>query len=201
MKSFLILGSILLYFSQCIFAQSTDSTQVDSVAIYNSMKQKEAIAANKNTKAKPASIPFIKKIYFGGNIGMSFSYATSVRIEPLIGYRVNKFIHLGVKGYFQYTKYHNPDESYRDYGGSVFGQLHLLNIIYFQLEPEFMNYQVYGSSERKTVPFIWAGVGLKKKTGRRTWVTAQVLFDLLDANNSPYDRWEPRYSVGVGFGL
>ena len=124
MKYFFSILMTCFVFSTLSFSQTTDSTHVDSVAIYNSMKQKEAQAANQQPEAKPqkqkSQTPFIKKIYTGGNLGMSFGYATSIRIEPLIGYRITKSFHAGIKGFYQYTKYQEADESLNDYGGSIF---------------------------------------------------------------------------------
>jgi hypothetical protein len=34
-----------------------------------------------------------------------------------------------------------------------------------------------------------------------TWAYVEVLFDVLQDNNSPYDDWEPFVSVGVGVGF
>ena len=53
----------LLFPSVLLFAQSTDSTQVDSTAIYNAMKQKEAQKNTQQAPKKKNQTPFIKKIY------------------------------------------------------------------------------------------------------------------------------------------
>jgi len=37
--------------------------------------------------------------------------------------------------------------------------------------------------------------------GERTWAYAEVLVDVLQDNNSPYEDWEPVISVGVGVGF
>ncbi len=33
------------------------------------------------------------------------------------------------------------------------------------------------------------------------WAYAEVLFDVLNDTNSPYDEWDPWISVGVGVGF
>jgi hypothetical protein len=34
-----------------------------------------------------------------------------------------------------------------------------------------------------------------------TWFTAEVLFDVIQNENSPYKNWEPFFSVGFGVGF
>lgn len=191
----------LLFPSVLLFAQSTDSTQVDSTAIYNAMKQKEAQKNTQQAPKKKNQTPFIKKIYTGGDFGMSFGSATSLRIAPLIGYKITNSFHVGTKGFYQYIKYRDLDDGQHNWGGSFWARQYLFNLIYLHLEPEWMNYQIYNSSAREHVWFLWAGAGIRKMTGKNTWVTAHVLFDLLNNKNSPYNRWEPQYSVGVGMGF
>ena len=43
--------------------------------------------------------------------------------------------------------------------------------------------------------------GFRKPMGKRASLNVQVLFDVLQNDNSPYKAWEPFYSVGVGVGF
>jgi hypothetical protein len=62
-------------------------------------------------------------------------------------------------------------------------------------------YQVNGSSTREWVPFLYLGGGYSKKMSRNSWLMAQVLFDVLQDENSPYQAGSPFFSVGIGFGF
>ena len=65
----------------------------------------------------------------------------------------------------------------------------------------YKNYYETGESDREWVPFLLVGGGYNMRLGKRTSVNAQVLFDVLQNDKSPYSRWEPFYSVGVGVGF
>jgi len=51
------------------------------------------------------------------------------------------------------------------------------------------------------VPFLLLGGGLVQRISPRTALTVEVLFDVLQDDNSPYDSGEPFVSVGVGVGI
>ena len=57
------------------------------------------------------------------------------------------------------------------------------------------------TSEREWVPFLLLGGGLSKMVGARSWAYVEVLVDVLQDDNSPYDDWDPFVSVGVGVGF
>ena len=56
-------------------------------------------------------------------------------------------------------------------------------------------------TERKWVPFLFLGGGLSQPITNNTWLTAQVLFDVINSDNSPYKSWEPFFSIGIGVGF
>jgi hypothetical protein len=67
-----------------------------------------------------------------------------------------------------------------------------------------INYELYdalGESKREWVPFLFAGAGYSQRMGGNAWLNVQVLFDLLQSDKSPYNNWEPFYSIGVGVGF
>ena len=169
------------------------------------------IASTQNNKPK-STTPFIKKIYFGGEFGLSLGSYTSLTISPMIGYRLSPKIHTGVQFHYTWVKhtvstlFGDKSYNYHNYGFSAFIRWYAIKNLYIHLEPELMNYQqniVDGNGNvidenRYWVPYVWAGAGLRKMISRRSWVSAHVLFDLVNDTNSPYKNWEPRYSVGFG---
>ena len=49
--------------------------------------------------------------------------------------------------------------------------------------------------------FCLLGAGYSQNVGGNAWLNIQILFDVLQSDKSPYNNWEPFYSVGVGVGF
>ena len=67
-----------------------------------------------------------------------------------------------------------------------------------------MNYETNysdGFSERNWVPFLFVGGGYSMPVSKNTWMNAQILFDVIQNEHSPYADWAPFYSVGFGVGF
>lgn len=200
MKTFITIT--LLAFSIIAFSQTdTSKAYVDTT--------KAASATNNKQTNKT---PFIKKIYFGGEFGVSFGTYTTITISPLLGYRISPKLYTGIQFHYTWAKHTintitgDKSYNYNNYGISTFLRWYMIKNLYIHIEPEFMNYQQtfldskgnLVSTERYWVPYVWAGAGLRKMISRRSWVSAHVLFDLVNDPDSPYKNWEPRYSVGFG---
>lgn len=179
----LVLSSSVLTFSQ------------DSTSVYQAPEQQE----KKSSDIKD-------KIYFGGTIGLSFGSYTQIGLYPLIGYKITPKLSAGLKFSYQYVKDNRYSTAYStsNYGGSIFARYRLIPQLYLHTEYEMINYELYnsvGESERTWVPFLFVGAGFSQRLGGRSWLNIQILFDVLQNSNSPYNEWEPFYSVGVGVGF
>jgi len=146
------------------------------------------------------------KFYFGGYLNMSFGNYTFIGIEPMIGYKLIPRLSVGAKIRYDYMKDKRYDETYTssNYGASVFSRLVLFRGLYAHVEYAGYNYKYYyetGDSNREWVPFLLIGGGYNMRIGKRTSLNAQILFDVLQNDKSPYSRWEPFYSVGIGVGF
>jgi len=184
-------------------------SQTDTSQVVNQDTTKTTPAKVKKPKS---TTPFIKKIYFGGELGLSFGSYTSLTISPLIGYKLSPKVYTGVQFHYTWVKHTvstltgDKSYNYHNYGFSTFIRWYAIKNLYFHVEPEFMNYQQnivdfngnVVDEKRYWVPYVWAGAGFRKMTGKRSWVSAHILFDLANHVDSPYKRWEPRYSVGFG---
>lgn len=176
---------ILVAFFQLIFAQQTT---------YDEPSQ--------NNQSKS----FNNKIYYGGNIGLSLGSYTMIGVYPLLGYKVTPSLSAGLKVGYEYIsdKRFATTHTTSNYGASVFARYRIIQPLYVHLEYAGMNYELYndlGESNRRWVPFLLAGAGYSQHLGGRTWLIAQVLFDVLQNNNSPYKRWSPFYSIGISAGF
>lgn len=150
------------------------------------------------------------KWYYGGTVGFSFwNDYTYIGIYPLVGYKVTPKFSIGGKIGYSYYNYHNTDLSTNNYGGSVFTRYRVIpqfylhgEFVYFSYEQQTYDLQTrkYGT-ERNWVPFILLGGGLSQNIGPNVWAYVEVLFDVLQDENSPYEGWDPFISIGVGVGF
>jgi len=150
--------------------------------------------------------PFQSKFYYGGFVNLTFGSYTVIGLEPSFAYKFTPRLSVGTKITYEYI--HEKQGSYiyeeSDYGFSLFTRLRLTQRFYTHFEYSSMNYKFYnelGVSERKWVPFLFVGGGLSQPISKNTWLNAEVLFDVLQNENSPYNDWEPFYSVGFGVGF
>ena len=156
------------------------------------------VVSSKPAKSRSAS----DKVYYGGNIGFSFGSYSMIAIRPLVGYKVTPKLSAGLKLSYEYLW--NSDYNTSNYGGSVFARYRFIPPLYAHVEYAALNYELYnilGQSTREWVPFLLVGAGYSQNIGGNTWVNAQVLFDVLQDEKSPYEDWSPFYSVGVGVGF
>jgi len=186
------------------------SAQADSTAVDSLITPPPTPASTTTTSPVVAQTatqaPAPKKVFYGGSVGLSFGDYFSISVSPMMGYKVNKRVHVGATVTYEYFE----DDRYAskvtgsNFGGSVFSRLFLRPAIYGHAEFEYtgFKYEIAGQeSEREWVPFLLLGGGIVKPIGRNAAFTAEVLFDVLQDENSPYDDWEPRVSVGVVVGI
>ncbi|WP_430815002.1 hypothetical protein [Carboxylicivirga sp. RSCT41] len=162
-----------------------------------------AIAQEETNEEKPA---FKDKLFTGGSIGLTFGDYTNLIISPVIGARLNPKVYAGLGIEYQYTKdkRYDPALTYNQFGGRLFAQYNIRPSLY--AHGEFAGYSMERyttllKKERNFVPFIYFGGGYRKMISQRSFLTVQVLFDVLQHKYSPYKSWEPIFSVGFGVGI
>jgi len=184
MKTFLIF-LLAIFFSFGSFAQDMnqdDSTMEESTSKFDKTK-----------------------LYYGGYMSLSFGSYTSIGIEPMVGYKLTPEFSVGGILSYEYSSY--KDYSASNYGVSAFSRYRIVPKIYAHAEFSTINYEIYYrdgldlESDRKWVPFLFLGGGYSQPISKNTWLTAQVLFDVINHKNSPYKDWEPFFSIGFGVGF
>lgn len=187
-NTFLLIA--LMFFSVLGFAQVQDTTDVSM--------QEEA----------PQPKPKLdrSKLYYGGYLNVSLGNYTVIGVAPLVGYKLTPKFSVGGQLSYEYVKNkrYNTDYETSNYGLSIFSRYRLVPQLYLHAELAEMNYKLYnnnGGSRREWVPSLFLGGGYSQPITRNTWLTAQVLFDVINDENSPYKDWEPYFSVGVGVGF
>lgn len=163
-------------------------------------------AATQPTPQPKQKMPAKNKFYYGGYVNASFGVYTSIGVEPMIGYKLTPKLSVGAKIRYDYISDNRFPTTYNtsNYGGSLFSRYRIIPSLYVHVEYMTYNYDYYNGydeSQRQWVPFLLLGAGYSQMVGNRTWLTAQILFDVLQNDHSPYRSWEPFYSVGVGVGF
>lgn len=212
---FFVLGMFVSFVS---FAQDTirvetvrvDTVKIETVRIDTVLVQPVSNKPPVNSVQTPAPQQKPKlnptKMYFGGYVNASFGSYTAIGVEPMVGYKLTPKLSLGAKVSYEYIsdKRYEEDYSASNYGFSVFNRMRVTQGFYAHAEFSAMNYKLYdslGESNRTWVPFLFLGGGISQPISGNTWFTAELLFDVIQNEDSPYKNWEPFFSVGFGVGF
>ena len=188
---YISLLALILLISTAGMAQVTDSTQV-------AQPEENKVVKPKLDKSK---------IYYGGFVTMNFSKNYSViGAQPLVGYKLTPKLSIGGQFSYEYIsdKRYNVEQNGSNYGFSIFNRFRVTPRLYTHAEFSMMSYKLFydiDDSERKWVPVFYLGGGYSQPISKNVWLNAQVLFDVLNHEDSPYKDWEPYFSIGIGVGF
>ncbi|MCD4731065.1 MAG: hypothetical protein K8R74_10715 [Bacteroidales bacterium] len=200
MKKLVLLFSLVFIFGVIIQAQQDTIPEFTKDTIPKVTPEPEPEPAKEKKEKKPRS----QKVFFGGAVGLSFGSYTRIAVYPQIGYRITSNLTAGIElGYIYIsdTRYDNSTQNYSNYGASVFAQYRILKPVYVHVEYAAYNYLVnYITENREWVNFLFLGAGYIQKVGKATHIFAQVKFDVLQNENSPYG-WDPLFRVGATVGF
>ena len=201
-----IISSLLILVSAGGFqaiAESTPPSAENGDEVGNQPLVEETTIPDKKTSASKPKKNIRENIFYGGYINLSFGSYTVIGIEPMVGYKLTPKLSTGVKVRYNYIKDDRYAQSYSTstYGGSIFGRYLVTPKFYAQAEAASYNYEYYLSGERDWVPFVLLGGGFIQPLGERTWLNVEILFDVLQDDKSPYEDWEPFFSIGIGAGF
>ena len=121
----------------------------------------------------------------------------------MVGYKLTPRVSGGVEVGYEWVNYGN-NQSTHNYGGGVFGRMRVGRNLYAHAEYQSINYEIFNSfnsSSREWVPALLLGGGYVRSLAGRASVYAEVLFDVLQDDNSPYSDWEPIVNFGVAVGF
>jgi hypothetical protein len=154
----------------------------------------------------PPAKPEGRNVFFGGTVGLSFGSYFRVSVQPMVGYNFSRMFSGGVKIGYEYINdaRSTPTLTWNNYGASVFGRLRFIPQAYLHAEFAYVNYGAKTGnleSERIWVPFLYLGAGYYQPISPKTALFVEVLFDVLQDANSPYNDWQPMISVGVVAGI
>jgi len=185
--------------------------------LFSSVYAEENTITKSNTSSSQTTQPpsAESKWYYGGNIGFSFwNDYFYLGVYPLVGYKVTPKLSLGAKvgyAYISDDRYEPfPALNTSNYGGSLFSRYRIIPQLYAHAEFAYWSYENISSfntlentynTERFWVPYLLLGGGFSQQLGPNTWAFVEVLFDVINDENSPYEEWDPFVSFGVGVGF
>ena len=141
------------------------------------------------------------KVFYGGTLGFSFGSYFRISVQPMVGYNISPKFSAGVKAIYEYISDSrgNVDFTWHNFGGSVFGRYRFIPQAYLHTEFAYMSYD--SPIDRVGVPFILVGGGYIQQISPNAGLYVEVLFDVLQDKNSPYENWEPFVSIGAAVGI
>ena len=185
---------LLLLISASGLAQDTTVVRRDTTTVYHVTREK-------------SDGPKESRFYYGGYLNLTFGSYTALGIEPMIAYKITPKLSVGTIVTYEYIS-DKTNTGYKssasNYGASLFGRYRVIPQLYFHTEFSEMYYQSYqtgGHSSRYWVPFLFVGGGFSQQLSENTWFNTQILFDVIQNENSPYKNWVPFYSIGFGVGF
>lgn len=159
-----------------------------------SISTHSAFSQNKESNNPYSGLPFKDRLFFGGDLGLSFGTVTYIRVAPIIGYNISPKFAVGGGPSYQYYK-DNRYSGYETsiYGGSVFGRYFVLENIFLQSEFEVLNLdELYYNPlsdftrQRVTIPVWFVGAGFSQRSANGSGFFIGVFYDLIGDINSPY---------------
>lgn len=147
------------------------------------------------------------KVYYGGYANFSFGKYTFIGVEPLVGYKLLPKLSVGAKISYEYFKNKNytPKKEGSNYGVAAFSRLRIARRLYAHVEFSEMNYKLYNdigdSKNRQWISFLYVGGGYSLPISKNASLNAEVLWDVLQNDDSPYKTVEPFFSVGIAVGF
>ncbi len=193
---------LLLFISLSLSLRAQETRSDSTVSVAEAIENQPQDSRKTSEQKRPES----KRMYYGGHLNLSFGKYTVIGVQPIIGYKITPRLSAGLKIRYDYIKDKRYTTPYTtsNYGGSIFARYRVIPAIYLHAEYAYNNYELFYSTEgshREWVPYLLLGAGYSQRVGANSWLNFQILFDVLQDSDSPYNRWEPFYSVGVGIGF
>jgi len=194
------------------FASLSIAREIDSTIV---QKDSIIVEEEKQPETSPTSNS-VSKWYYGGTVGFNFwSDYFYLSLNPLVGYKVSPKFSVGGKLMYAYIndqRYEPFELTSHNYGAGIFARFRPIYQIYLHAEFDYASYEdytlytpivgePYTESERNWVPFLLVGGGFVQRVGSNAAVYVEVLFDVIQDENSPYEDWDPIISIGGGVGF
>jgi hypothetical protein len=208
----------LSFFAYTGFAQDTirgqvvrvdtvkiQNVRVDTVYVQGQTQTQAPVQEPKEAQQKQSQSKN-DKVYYGGYANFAFGSYSIIGIKPMIAYKLLPKLSIGGKLSYEYFKNSNysPTKEGSNYGIGAFSRLRIARRFYAHVEFSEMNYKIHHSleeSKRQWISFLYVGGGFSQPITKNTSINAEVLWDVLQDNDSPYKTVEPLFSVGIAIGF
>ncbi len=146
------------------------------------------------------------EVYWGVSISARFGRTQGIGLYPMVGYKITPRWSVGGRiGYeFWWRDHFAQTVTSHALSGSLFSRYRLIPQIYAHVEGgagNFDRFLLTGEADRVTYPFLFVGGGFSHRTGRRTWLLIEILYEVIQDAYSPYDGGGPVISIGMGVGF
>ena len=147
-----------------------------------------------------------ENLFTGGGLGLQFGTVTLIDISPILGYRINDNIAVGIGATYKYYKDNNYNFSTDIYGGNVFARYYIFDNIFAHAEYEILSIEsnlydprITQNVKRVIVSSFLVGGGYRQCIAGNSFINLSILWNLNESIYSPYDN--PVIRIGVDVGL
>ncbi len=148
----------------------------------------------------------LRKLTFGGNIGMQFGNYTMIDVSPQVGYNFTNNFNAGAGISYTYFKdsWHPAEgskitEKRNYFGFNVYGRYTVLNYLVLSVQPEIngmsRKINALDVDENKLIPSVLVGAGLRIGP-----LMASIYYDIVQDSYSPYGN-NIFYGISYHFSL
>ncbi len=157
-------------------------------------------------KVKKDTRPLKDRLWFGGGLGLNFGNVTSIQIEPLVGYKVDKKGKLSVGTGFTYwylsDNRFTPKLVQNAYGYRLFSRYRFIPQAFAHVEHLNLNAERFigtnGNVQRIWVPHLLVGGGYAQPISGSSVFTLQVLWENPAGPEQCVSRSGPDHQWGCG---
>lgn len=157
-------------------------------------------------KKDPRSL--MDRLYFGGGVSLMFGTVTNLGVAPVVGYKIDQKGKLssgiGLNYFYFRDDRFVPAFESSNYGWSLFSRYRVIPQAYLHAEYNVQNFEIYSpfadTFQRQWVPFLLVGGGYAQQLAGNSYLTFQVLWDVIQDIRSPYGA-QPFFQAGVGVGF
>jgi hypothetical protein len=146
------------------------------------------------------------RLFFGGNIGLSFGSLTYINLAPTIGYKITERFGMGlgpVYTYYNDRRFVNYKYETHIYGGRTFAQYQALESVLLYSEFEMINIEVpnllFTKLIRQNIPSLFVGGGYTQSFGGNSAMTLMLLYNVMESDYKIYEN--PILRLGFNFGM
>lgn len=172
----------------------------------------ETAAAPPAGTGKPAPPPpqkprFRDRLYYGGNLGLSFGDVTYVGLAPYMGVSFSPKVSGGIGIYYTHREddRYDPNLSTNDWGSSLFARYRPAPQFFLQAEYSWTDFEyllIDGSTAREDYSGVLVGGGFVQEMGGHAAFIVSAMYDINWSEDelTPYDSpWLFSAGVSVGF--